>query len=115
VPSGKRDVTGFDQVALRIGPFSALPAAAVANSEGEEINVLIGLHDGAATSWHWIDPVIPNDLRPGGATHSVMATRSMTLGSFSNIDKSNIEAVFLAVPGNTQGTLLVDSLEWWRD
>lgn len=115
VPAGRRNVTTFSHVALRAGQLSALPSPEVANPANTSQSVMLGLHDGQITSWRWLDPIPPNDERPGGATHSVMSTFAVPLSSFSNVDKTRIEAVYLAFPGDTKGTLMIDSLEWFRD
>jgi hypothetical protein len=115
VPSGRRNVTGFSHVALRAGQLSALPSPDFENPPNASQSVLLGLHDGNSTSWRWLDPIPANDERPNGKTHSVMSTFAERLSGFSGIDKTNIVGVYLAFPANTQGTLMVDNLEWFRD
>jgi hypothetical protein len=115
VPAGKRNTTGFSHVALRAGQLAAVPPAAMENPANASQSVMVGLHDGSSTSWRWLAPIPPNDERPDGQTHSVMSTFAVPLTSFAGIDKTQIEAVYLAFPGGTQGTLIVDSLEWFKD
>ena len=115
VPNGRRDVTGFSHVALRAGQFP-LGSGDYENPFNEVHSILIGLVDRSSqSSWEALDPITFNDLRPNDATHTVMATFAERLTGFSGIDKSNIKAVYLAFPANTRGTLIIDSLEWWKD
>jgi hypothetical protein len=44
-----------------------------------------------------------------------MNTLRIPLSSFSNVNKGAIEAVLLALPAGTQGTLLIDSVEWFKE
>jgi hypothetical protein len=115
VPAGRRNVSTFTHVALRAGQLSALLTPDVANPANSSQLVLLGLSDGQQSSWRWLKPIPPNDLRPSGKTHSVMSTFAERLTGFSGIDKSNLESVLLAFPQGSQGTLLIDSLEWFRD
>jgi dienelactone hydrolase len=115
VPASKRNTTGFSHVALRAGQLANLPPASMDNPANTSQSVMIGLHDGTHTSWKWLAPIPPNDERPDGKTHSVMSTFAVTLSSFSGIDKTKVESIYLAFPGGTQGTLIVDSFEWFKD
>lgn len=115
VPASKRNTTGFSHVALRAGQLRSVPPANMENPANQSQSVMIGLHDGTHTSWKWLAPIPPNDERPDGQTHSVMSTFAVALSNFSGIDKTRIEAVYLAFPGGTQGTLIVDSFEWFKD
>ena len=108
----------FSHVALRIGQLWNAPNG-VDNSVNNSQSVLLGLYDGVTTEWEWLNTYgdIPtNDPRPTAPVkaHSVMNTISVPLSSFSRINKDNIEAFILAFPKGTKGTLMIDSLEWFR-
>ena len=79
---------------------------------------MIGLSDGSSSSWVWSHAhgaIPPADQRPNGQHQSVMNTLKIPLTAFSNIDKSTIEAVYVAFPAGSQGTLLIDSVEWFKE
>ncbi len=117
VPINKRDSSSYTHISLRLGQIDILPPADTENPFNTEQQVLLGLNGGSAiSSWLWLDPVPANDRRPSGKPQSVMSTYRIPLSNFSNaVNKQNIEAIFLAFPGGTQGTLVVDSIEWLRD
>jgi pimeloyl-ACP methyl ester carboxylesterase len=118
VPSGKRNVTGFTHVAMRLGQLAAVTDAAFANPPNSFPSVMIGLFDGVSSSWVWSDEggqILPADRRPNGQYQSVMSTVKIPLSAFSGLDKGAVEAVLLAFPAGTQGTLLVDSVEWFKE
>jgi len=118
VPFLKSDVTGFTHLAVRLGQLAGVGDPELANSPNSYPSVLIGLHDGASTNWEWSHShgdILPADQRPNGQHQSVMSTLKIPLTAFHSIDKSAIEAVYLAFPAGTQGTLLIDSLEWFKE
>jgi hypothetical protein len=118
VPGSRRNVTGFTHVAFRLGQVAAVADAAVANPANTYPSVMIGLTDGSSSSWVWSHAhgaIPPADQRPNGQHHSVMNTLSIPLAAFSNIDKSRIEAVYVAFPAGSRGTLLIDSVEWFKE
>jgi pimeloyl-ACP methyl ester carboxylesterase len=119
VPAGRRNVTGFTHVALRLGQLTAVGDPAVENPPNTYAPVMIGLVDGSSSSWWvWADAyggIPPADQRPNGQPQSVMNTLRIPLSAFSSIDKSDIEGVYLAFPSGTQGTLLIDSVEWFKE
>jgi pimeloyl-ACP methyl ester carboxylesterase len=118
VPTGRRNVTGFTHVGLRLGQLAAVGDAAIENPPNTYASVMIGLTDGSSSSWVWADAhggIPPADQRPNGQHQSVMNTLRIPLTAFSGIDKSAIEAIYLAFPEGTQGTLLIDSVEWFKE
>jgi hypothetical protein len=118
VPATKRDLTHFTHVALRAGQLGVGVPAVYSNPTNAPQSIMIGLHDGAKTGWTWSHqhaPLPQNDLRPNGAMHNVMNTVAAPLSAFSGINKTNIKAVYLAFPAGSKGTLLIDSLEWFRE
>jgi dienelactone hydrolase len=118
VPSGRRNLTGFTHVGLRLGQLAAVGDAALENPPNTYASVMIGLIDGSASSWVWADDhggIPPADQRPGGQHQSVMSTVRIPLSYFSGIDKTRIEGIYLAFPAGTQGTLLIDSVEWFKE
>jgi hypothetical protein len=44
-----------------------------------------------------------------------MSTVKIPLSAFIGLNKGAVEAVLLAFPAGTQGTLLVDSVEWFKE
>lgn len=117
VPGSRRNVTGFTHVALRLGQLAAVDDPARANPANTTPSVMIGLFDGASSSWVWSHAhgaMPPPDQRPNGQHQSAMNTLKIPLTAFSNIDKSAIEAVYVAFPAGSQGTLLIDSVEWFK-
>lgn len=117
-PASKRDVSLLSHIALRVGQLGAGAPAANANSPNAPQSVMIGLSDGSVTRWRWSHEyaAIPqNDRRPDGRMHNVMNTVSIPLSAYSDIQKNHIEAVYLAFPAGSKGTLLIDSLEWFRE
>jgi hypothetical protein len=118
VPGSKRDVTGFTHVAVRLGQLAGVGDPTLANPANTNASVMIGLSDGGASSWQWAHnhgKILPADQRPNGQHQSVMATVQIPLTSFSNINKGAIQTVLLAFPAGTQGTLLIDSVEWFKE
>ena len=117
VPAGRRNLTGFSRVALRLGQLAAVGDPALANPPNASQSVLVGLHDGSSTSWvssAGYGNVLPADQRPNGQHQSVMSTLNIPLTAFSGINKNAVEAVYLAFPAGSQGTLLIDSVEWFK-
>lgn len=116
VPPPQRDSTSYTHLALRIGQFDDLTGATTANAANQAQSVLVGIDDGSYTSWRWLDPVPANDRRPSGKPHGALTTFEIPLSQFTGkTDKANVEAIYLAFPGGTQGTLMIDSVEWFRD
>lgn len=118
VPAGKRDVTGFTHVAVRLGQLAGVSDPTLANPANTNASVMIGLSDGGSSSWEWAHThgkILPADQRPNGQHQSVMATVKIPLTSFSNINKGAIQTVLFAFPAGTQGTLLIDSVEWFKE
>ena len=117
VPGSRRNVTGFTHVAFRVGQVAAVADAAVAHGANTYPSVMIGLSDGSPSSWVWSHAhgaIPPADQRPNGQYQSVMNTLTIPLTAF-DIDKSTIEAVYVAFPAGSQGTLLIDSVEWVKE
>jgi pimeloyl-ACP methyl ester carboxylesterase len=118
VPPTKRDLTHFSHVSLRAGQLGAGVTATHSNPPNAPQSILIGLYDGSKSSWTWSHQhaAIPqNDLRPNDGMHNVMNTVAVPLSAFSGINKTNITAVYLAFPAGSKGTLIIDSLEWFRE
>jgi pimeloyl-ACP methyl ester carboxylesterase len=119
VPGSRRDVRNFSRLALRVGQLWPGASSTTENPAGAWQSVLLGLWDGTHSSWHWPQGwsgIPPNDFRPDSDyTHSVMNTVAVPLSAFSGIDKSNIETVLLAFPAGSQGTLMIDNLEWLKE
>ena len=116
VPNIKRDTTHFNHLSMRIGQLGGLGNPAFENTPNSFSNILIGLRDkDGHINWEWSNShvdILPFDIKPNGIPQSVMQTVKIPLTSFFNIDKKNIDAVFLAFPAGTQGTLLLDNIEW---
>ena len=118
VPASRRNVSGFTHVSLRLGQLAAVADPALANPSNEYTSLMIGLSDGSSSSWVWSTAhgkIPPSDLRPNGQYQSVMNTLKIPLTAFSNLDKTAIQAVYLAFPAGTHGTLLIDSVEWFKE
>jgi pimeloyl-ACP methyl ester carboxylesterase len=119
VPASRRDVRNFSRLALRVGQLWPGASSARENPAGAWQSVLLGLSDGTHSSWQWPhgwSGIPPNDFRPDSDyTHSVMNTVAVPLTAFSGIDKSTIQTVLLAFPAGSQGTLIIDSLEWFKE
>ncbi len=114
VPANQRNSTNFSHVALRIGQLWGAPG----NFANQYKSIQLGLYDGSSWRWEslntWGD-IMPVDLKPSGNGISSMATISIPLGRFNTLNRSNIQRIALRFPAFTQGTVLVDSLEWFRD
>lgn len=118
VPGSRRNVSGFTHVALRLGQLMAVGDNTIENPPNTSPAVMIGLVSGATSRWVWADShggIPPADLRPNGQYQSVMNTLRIPLTAFASIDKTAIEAVYLAFPAGTQGTLLIDNVEWFKE
>ncbi|MCB1875881.1 MAG: alpha/beta hydrolase [Chromatiales bacterium] len=118
VPFGRRDVSNFSHLSVRLGQFADFTNPLVGNTPNTEPAVLIGLYDGESSDWTWSEHhgrILPADKRPNGQYQSVMSTLKIPLTAFNGLDKSAIQAVYLALPAGTQGTLLMDSLEWVKE
>ena len=118
VPPARSNVTGFTHLAVRLGQLAGVNDPTVANPPNSYPSLLIGLNDGASTNWEWSHShgdILPADQRPNGQHQSVMNTLKIRLTDFYGIDKTNIQTVLFAFPAGTQGTLLVDSLEWFKE
>jgi pimeloyl-ACP methyl ester carboxylesterase len=115
VPANARNASAFKKLALRIGQLWGSP---VPNPEGEYQEVLIGLYDGDVSEWEWLNDwgdIAPNDPRSSGAAHSGMSTIAIPTGAFDDVDLTHIERILFAFPAGSQGTVLIDSLEWWKE
>lgn len=118
VPAGRRNVTGFTHVAVRLGQLAGVSDPTVANPSNSAQSVMIGLSDGSSSSWRWSHEyaaIHQPDRRPNGQHQSVMGTVVIPLSAFSGINKAAISAVVLAFPPGSQGTLLIDSVEWFKE
>jgi pimeloyl-ACP methyl ester carboxylesterase len=118
VPVARRDVTGFTHLAVRLGQLAGVSDATLANPVNTDTSIMIGLYDGNSSSWEWSHvhgKILPADERPNGQHQSVMGTIKIPLSSFGGINKGAIEEVLLAFPDGTRGTLLIDSLEWFKE
>jgi hypothetical protein len=118
VPFAKRNVTLFSHVAVRVGQLGHGPTADYSNPPNESQSVMIGLSDGSTTRWRWSHDYVTipqNDRRPNDGMHNVMNTIAVPLAAYSGLNKSAIEAVYLAFPAGSKGTLLIDSVEWFRE
>lgn len=117
VPAGRRNVSNFERVSIRVGQLHH-GSAATANPSNVATSIMLGLGDANSTSWRWTHnyAAIPaNDFRPGNDyTHSVMNTVAIPLSAFTT-DKTDVRTVVLAFPPNTKGTLMIDNLEWFKD
>lgn len=115
VPDAERDASNFSHFAIRLGQVHS---AANPNPINGNQNIQVCLRDGHKTSCEWSDDwgsIPPTDPRSNDTAHSAMSTIAIRLGAFKGIDRSNVEAVVVAFPPRTEGTLLVDSMEWWLD
>jgi dienelactone hydrolase len=118
-PQGRRDVRNFSHLALRIGQLWTDETSGVENPAGVSQSVLVGVWDGSHSDWEWSHTrgdIPPNDFRPDSDyTHSVMNTISIPLTAFHGINKGNIMGVLLAFPSGSQGTLMIDNVEWFKN
>ena len=119
VPSNQRNASDFTDFAVRIGQLWQSPNP-YTNPQNQEQQAWVGLYDGNG-QFHWerLDywGRIPRNDKRGASTaaHSGMATIAVPMSEFSSLDTSDIRAVFFAFLPNTQGTALIDNLEWFRD
>jgi hypothetical protein len=116
-PPNVRNTTHFSHLGLRLGQFGGAPFD-YENPFDTEQSIQICLGDGRQFSCEWSHvwgTIPPNDPQPDDVAHSVMNTISIPLGAFQGIDRSNVEAVLFLLPPDSQGTLMVDSIEWFLD
>lgn len=119
VPWNSRNASDFSDFSVRMGQLwrSASPYN---NPLNQEQPAFVALYDGNGQfHWerldHWGD--IPRNDRRGASNsaHSAMATIAIPLNEFTNVDLTDIRAVFFAFLPNTSGTVMIDNLEWLRD
>jgi pimeloyl-ACP methyl ester carboxylesterase len=118
VPFLKGDVTQFTHLAVRLGQVAGINDPDLANTPNTSASVFIGLNDGVSTDWEWSHEhgeILPPDQRPNGQHQSVMSTIKIPLTAFHDINKNTIQAIYLAFPAGSQGTLMIDSLEWFKE
>ena len=117
VPAQARNTSAFSHFAMRVGQFSGSPQA-FENPKNKDQSIGICLSDGirghcvGSQSYGAIPPNDPQ--QPDGVAHSVMNTIAVPLEEFLGLDRQNIEAIVLLFPPKSQGTLMVDSLEWFK-
>lgn len=118
VPPNARNTTHFSHLGLRLGQFKN-PDDNYANPINADQTLQICLFDDSHASCQWSNvwgAIPPNDPQPDGVAHSVMNTIPIRLSAFQGIDRANVEAVLLFIPADApSGTIMVDSLEWFRD
>lgn len=118
VPASSRDTTAFNYVAVRVGQLYKA-AAAYRNTSNVDLSMMIGLYDGVRTKWEALDDwgsIARSDVRPGGnSAHSAMSTIAIPLGAFGGLDRDNVSRVYFRTAPNSRGSVLIDSIEWWKD
>jgi hypothetical protein len=118
VPATSRDTRAFNYVAVRVGQLYRA-AAAYRNAANADVPMMIGLYDGVRTKWEALDDwgtIARSDVRPGGTSaHSAMSTIAIPLGAFDGLDRDNVTRVYFRTAPNSRGSVLIDSIEWWKD
>jgi pimeloyl-ACP methyl ester carboxylesterase len=110
VASARRDTRNFSHAALRIGQLWGAPGITANGSK----SLYLGLYDGTRWQWQRFD-VPPVDLKPHGIGISAMGTVSIPLHRYNTLNRATIQRVGLLFPAGTTGSVMVDSLEWFRD
>ncbi len=108
VPNFAENIESFTHLSIRVGVLNGMPFPLYANGDNDQ-QIRIGLRDQDYVSlshYHTIN-------RPD--THTTMQTISVPLKSFNGIDFQNIQMIYLAFNPNTQGSLIVDNIEFIRD
>lgn len=121
VPALSQDATAFTHLSVRFGQLAGVNDSEIANPPNSFAKVLIGLRDEIephSPDWEWshnhVD-IPPADLKPDNNSQSVMNTVKIPLTAFNKVDQTQISAVYFAFPAGSQGTLLIDSIEWTRE
>ena len=118
VPASMRNTTAYTGLSFRIGVVASLSDATFSNDENVSPTVFIGLKDGNGDiNWEWSNQhgvILPADLRPSGDWQSVMGSLQIPFTAFYNINKKDIQEVFIGFPIGTKGSLMLDSIEWYQ-
>lgn len=118
VPAGSRDGSTYTHFSLRLGQVHGAPAPSD-NTPGVDQSLWVGLEDGGgAISWHQLIGIPTPDRFTDAGTpraQSHLATRRIPLSSLGAIDTSDVRFVRFFFSSGTQGTVMIDSIEWHRD
>ncbi len=111
------DASNMSHLSFRVGELN-LSQSNIANLPGVTHDIFVGLSDGSTTRWVWSSDyakVAHNDFKPDGTTMSVMGSVVIPLSRYQDIDLSNVEQVVFAFDQNTQGSIIIDNIEWFRN
>lgn len=114
VPANRQNSLHFSHVALRLGQLWG----SAGTFPNQSKSIQFGLYDGSSWHWEWLNTwgdILPVDLKPSGNGISAMGTIRIPLNRFNSLNRSSIQRAALRFPAISQGTILVDSLEWFRD
>lgn len=118
VPADARNGSNYTHFSLRLGQLEGAPFP-YNNPVNTDQDIWVGLQDGGGSiSWHQVNGIpAPDRYTAAGPiraqTH--MSTRRISLASIAGINEADVQGVYIYFNAYTQGSLVVDSLEWHRD
>ena len=117
VPAGSDVGSTYSHFSIRLGQVEGAPAA-MSNTPGQDKTVYLGLEDihGNTDLITLEAPYQDRYVDGSDRTRTVMTTFRVPVASIDiDFDLDNLHRVWLIFPSYTQGTVLVDSIEWHRD
>ncbi|WP_223788709.1 alpha/beta hydrolase [Marinicella meishanensis] len=108
VPPYAEDASTFTHLSMRIGQLNGMPYPMYANGH-EDLTIRMGLFD---QSFQAQDEYV---TIPRADTHSTMQTVTIPLEDLNGVNMDQLRMVYLAFDSGTQGTLIIDNIEFIRD
>jgi len=107
VPEHLDDVNSFTHLSIRVGLIKDMTFPMYANGNSDK-QIRVGLRDQNYLSQSHVVTL----LRPDN--HTTMQTITIPLEEFSGLDLNRLQMIYLSFNGGTQGSIIVDNLDFIR-